>query len=217
VRFKICGIVSERDAALAIEHGADAVGFLVGLDYDTNDNITAAAASAIIASLPPFVTSVLVTHKTDPDWIVKTAREMRCTCVQLHGDFALDRIPQLRAQLPNVSLSRVVHVVDETAIAFAKTVAAQRVAIHLDSRSGNRLGGTGLVHDWSISARIVAAVDVPVILSGGLKADNVRAAIETVRPFAVDVHSGVDMPDGKHKSPERLQAFAAAVASVETG
>jgi phosphoribosylanthranilate isomerase len=217
VRFKICGIVSERDAALTIEHGAAALGFLVGLDYDSNDAITAAAASTIIAGLPPFISSVLVTHQADAGWIVRTAREMRCTTVQLHGDFALDKIPYLRAELPNVSLSRVVHVMDDSAIAFAKKVANAGVAIHLDSRSGSRLGGTGKVHDWSISARIVQAVNVPVVLAGGLNADNVRAAIETVKPYAVDVNSGVDMPDGPHKSPERLQAFAKAVASVTSG
>jgi phosphoribosylanthranilate isomerase len=67
------------------------------------------------------------------------------------------------------------------------------------------------VHDWSVSARIVKAVGVPVILAGGLKAENVRDAIEAVKPYAVDVNSGVDMADGPHKSPERLQAFARAV------
>jgi phosphoribosylanthranilate isomerase len=217
VRFKICGIVSEDDASLAIEHGAAALGFLVGLDYNSNDAITAAAASTIIAGLPPFVSSVLVTHKTDPAWIVRTAREMRCTTVQLHGDFALDEIPGLRTELPNVALLRVVHVMDDTAIAFAQKVAQARVAILLDSRSGDRLGGTGKVHDWSISAEIVKSVDVPVILAGGLKAENVRDAIDTVKPYAVDVNSGVDMPDGPHKSPERLRAFAAAVANVSSG
>jgi phosphoribosylanthranilate isomerase len=97
-------------------------------------------------------------------------------------------------------------VVDETAIAHAVEAAQHADAILLDSRTATRIGGTGKTHDWTISARIVQAVQKPVILAGGLKPENVARAIEAVQPFAVDVNSGVEFPDGR-KSPERLEDF----------
>ena len=73
MRFKICGIVSKKDARLAVAHGADALGFLVGLEYPSNDETDAAAARDIIAAVPPFVSTVLVTHRTEVAWIVDRA------------------------------------------------------------------------------------------------------------------------------------------------
>jgi phosphoribosylanthranilate isomerase len=113
-----------------------------------------------------------------------------------------------------VKLVPVVHVEDETAVTEARVLAAAGAeALLLDSGRPSakvpELGGTGRVHDWSLSRRIVQASPVPVFLAGGLTAENVAAAIAAVRPFAVDVCSGVRV-DG-HLDPERLQAFCEAV------
>ena len=211
MRFKICGIVSKQDALLAVAHGADALGFLDGLDYPSNDEVTRETAAAIIAAVPPFVSTVLVTHRIELPWIVEAARTIRCSTIQLHGNFPLPAIAALREQLPQVKISRVAHVVDDSSVALAAQVAAAADAVHLDTRTATRLGGTGLVHDWQISARIAREVAAPVILAGGLTAANVGQAIETVRPYAVDVNSGVDAGEGPEKSPDRLSAFADAV------
>ena len=211
VRFKICGIVSKQDALLGVSHGADALGFLVGLDYQSNDEVTRETAADIIAVVPPFVSTVLVTHRVDMPWIVETACIVRCSTIQLHGQFPLEQIPLLRAQLPHVKISRVAHVESERAIQLATHVAEWADAVHLDTRTATRLGGTGLIHDWRISARIVQQVNAPVILAGGLTPVNVGRAIEVVRPYAVDVNSGVDAGDGPAKSPEKLRAFSEAV------
>ncbi len=211
MRFKICGIVSRQDALLAVAHGADALGFLVGLDYPSNDEVTSATAADIIAAVPPFVSTVMVTHRVELPWIVETARAIRCSTIQLHGSFSLAAIPALREQLPHVKISRVAHVVDDGSVALAAQVAAAADAVHLDTRTATRLGGTGLVHDWRISARIAREVPAPVILAGGLTPANVGQAIDVVRPYAVDVNSGVDAGDGPDKSPDRLRAFSDAV------
>ena len=206
MRVKLCGITNKADALMAVSFGADAVGFLIGLDYATDDEIDPSAARDIVAEMPPFVSTVLVTHRTDPDWVVKTAREIACTTVQIHGEMPIEVIPSIREALPHLRVTRVVHVTGAESVERAATVAKWADAVHLDTLTHTRVGGTGVTHDWSISARIVKDVGKPVILSGGLTPDNVRRAITTVQPFAVDVNSGVETPDGR-KSAEKMRCF----------
>src|SRR5688572_27240231 len=165
MRFKICGITTSEDALLAVQHGADALGFLVGLDYPSDDEVTPDRAARIVADVPPFVSTVLVTHQIDPEWVVRTALVLRCTTLQLHGDFPLERIPDLRAAVPHLRITRVAHVEDAGSVALAAAIAEWADAVHLDTRTKTRVGGTGLVHDWQVSARIVREVRKPVILA----------------------------------------------------
>lgn len=216
MRLKICGITTSDDAFLAIANGADALGFLIGLMYPSDDETTCEAAAEIVAALPPFVSTVLVTHQIDPEWVVNTSRALHCTTVQLHGEFPLQRIPDLRAALPYLKITRVAHVEGEGSVAQAVAIAEWADAVHLDTKTATRLGGTGRVHDWQVSARIVRSVRVPVILAGGLTPGNVRQAIETVRPYGVDVNSGVDLDASPRKSADKLRAFAESVRRART-
>ena len=214
MRIKVCGIRSDRDLALAVEAGADAVGFLVGLDYDTDDALLPAAAAALARSVPPFVSRVLVTHRTAVEDVAELAYEIPCDVVQLHGEFPLDRIAELRLALPgSVRVHRVAHVTGPEAVPFAAEVGRVADAVHLDTRTENRLGGTGFAHDWKLSMRIVKWVPKPVILAGGLTPENVRDAIRAVAPAAVDVNSGVEDPAG-NKDPDRSRAFVKAARSA---
>ena len=97
----------------------------------------------------------------------------------------------IRDALPYIRIMKAVHVMDMSAVETAQEVATYADAIILDTRTPERLGGTGLTHDWSISAQIVQSVEIPVILAGGLTPENVGAAIRQVHPYAVDVHTGV--------------------------
>lgn len=217
MRVKICGIRNLDEARMAVSSGADALGFLCGLNYRTDDELDLRAAQAIMAEVPPFVSSVLVTHKVELDWVAQACRQTGCGVVQLHGDFPLDQIAGLRVQVPNVRILKAVSVVDESAIAHAVAAAGHADAVLLDSRTATRIGGTGHIHDWTISARIVKAVAKPVILAGGLNPENVAKAIEVVQPFAVDVNSGVEFPDGA-KSPQKVEDFiASAKAAASAG
>ncbi len=210
-RIKVCGIRSEADLRAAVDAGADAVGFLVGLHYVTNDVIDADTAAALAEATPPYVTRVLVTHRTDASIVAELVKEIPCEVLQLHGDFPVDRIPELRLALPRrVRVHRVVHVVGPEAVPFAAECAKVADAIHLDTRTEDRLGGTGLVHDWKLSMRIVKWIRRPVVLSGGLDPANVAEAIRTVRPWAVDANSGLENADGD-KDPDKLRAFVKAV------
>jgi phosphoribosylanthranilate isomerase len=221
MRVKICGIRGLDEARMAVSFGADALGFLAGLSYRTEDEVDLRTAQRIMAETPPFVSSVLVTHQVDLDWVARACQQSGCSIVQLHGDFALEQIPGLRERAPNVRIIKAVNVVHESAITRAVAAAEQADAVLLDSRTATRIGGTGHTHDWTISARIVKAVEKPVILAGGLNPENVGKAIEVVQPFAVDVNSGVEFPNGS-KSPQKIEDFirvareAAANASLRT-
>lgn len=209
MRVKICGIRRVEDALAAVLSGADAVGCLVGLDYATPDRVAPATARAIFEALPPFVARVLVTHRTGLAEVTALMRESGATVAQLHGEFPTVAISALREALPYATIVKSVHVTGEDSIAAA--VAASRVAdaILLDTKARGRIGGTGVTHDWSISARIAGASSKPVILAGGLTPENVAEAIAHVHPYAVDVNSGTRGSDG-FKDHAKIRAFLAA-------
>ena len=209
VRVKICGISRVEDARAAAEAGADAIGCLCGLDTPSPDQVEPGAARTIFAALPPFIARVLVTHRTSVAGVLELAGEAHPTVVQLHGAFPLELIPELRASLTHVAIVKNVHVEGEEALAAAREAGAVADAVLLDSRTADRIGGTGTTHDWTISARVVEAVPSPIILAGGLTPENVAEAILRVKPWAVDVNSGTKGPDGR-KSPFRIRAFVAA-------
>jgi phosphoribosylanthranilate isomerase len=208
VRVKICGITSPAEARLAERLGAHAVGLLVGRVHASPDFVEPAAARLIARSLPPFVAAVLVTHVDEPDALVRLASAVPCPVLQLHSDLDGAALRELRPRLEPRKIIGKVSVEDATAVDRAREIEPFVDAIVLDSRdrATNRVGGTGLVHDWSISARIVAAAGVPIILAGGLTPDNVAAAVRAVQPWGVDVNSGVESSDGR-KDESRMRRF----------
>ena len=213
MRVKICGIRSAEEARLAEAAGAHALGLLVGRVHASPDFLDPERARRLTRAIPPFVVSVLVTHLEDREELLALASEVPTGAVQLHSDLAPGALEELRRLLWPRKLIGKVSVEDDTAIERAREIAPYADAIVLDSRdrATGRVGGTGRVHDWSISARIVANSAVPIILAGGLTPDNVAQAVRTVRPWGVDVNSGVEAADGS-KDPARVARFIAAVA-----
>jgi phosphoribosylanthranilate isomerase len=209
VRVKICGNRSAGDIALAAAAGADAIGLIVGVRHMSEDALAPAAAALLLAAVPVFVTSVLVTHLVDAEDVVRLHRAVPAAAIQLHDAIVPAALGVLRRALPGVPLIKAVHVSDDTALATAARYAPVVDALVLDSRTADRIGGTGRVHDWTISRRIVRSVAVPVILAGGLTPDIVGRAVETVEPYAVDVNSGVEANDGS-KDADRLVRFVRA-------
>jgi phosphoribosylanthranilate isomerase len=207
VRVKICGITTQGDARAAVRAGADALGFLVGLLYPSEDQLSAEQAAEIIARLPPFVSPTLVTHRSRLAEVVELCRVARPHVLQLHGDFHLPEIPLLRRELPHLKVIKAVHVDGPAAVERAVAAAEHADAVLLDTRTATRIGGTGVTHDWGISRQVRDALgERPVILAGGLDPENVSAAIERVLPWAVDVNSGVCVRRGQ-KSVERMESF----------
>ncbi|MEK7180892.1 MAG: phosphoribosylanthranilate isomerase [Patescibacteria group bacterium] len=208
VKVKICGITNTEDALAAISFGADALGFLVGkVHFSTGFFISPEKAAEIIAKLPPFYSSVLVTHLSKPKEVINLAKISNVTTAHLHGSTP-EELVEIKTQLPYLKICKVVNVFDEKAIAEAKAFEGFADGITLDSgnRETGQIGGTGKTHDWNISRRIVESVSLPVILAGGLNPDNVIEAIKKVRPYAVDVNFGVSNSDGT-KNHEKMKLF----------
>ncbi len=207
VFVKVCGIQTWQEAEAALDCGASALGFLVGLTHRTEDGTGEAAARAIVRRLPTHAEVVLVTHLLDPEPVAELAASVGARTIQVHGDMAVADLRRLRALVPGARLLKAVHVTGEDALGRALDCAADADALVLDSRTADRLGGTGETHDWSVSARIVAAVaPLPVYLAGGLRPENVAEAVARVRPAGVDVNSGVEDAKGR-KDTAKMRAF----------
>ena len=207
VFVKVCGIQTWEEAGAALACGATALGFLAGLTHRAEDEIGEAAARAIVRRLPAHAAAVLVTHLLDPERVAALAASIGARTVQVHGDMAIPDLRRLRVLAPNARLLKAVHVTGDDALGRALDYAADSDRLVLDTRTADRLGGTGRTHDWSVSARIVAAVaPLPVYLAGGLTPENVAEAIARVRPAGVDVNSGVEDANGR-KDSERMRAF----------
>lgn len=210
LRVKLCGIRSRSDLAVALNAGADALGFIVGVRHRTEDELTPTAAAQLVALLPPFVGSVMVTHLQQAAPILELIRQVGATTLQLQDGIAPQELQAIRTAQPGVKLIQAIHVGDGDAAnqAIAAAIAAEPLvdALLLDSRTADRIGGTGQTHDWSVSRRIVERIGKPVILAGGLRPENLRAALEMVGPAAVDVNSGIEDATGA-KDPQRAEAF----------
>ena len=211
-RVKVCCIASIEEARLAIGCGASALGLVSEMPSGPGV-IGEELIAEIAARVPPPVATFLLTCRQDAASIIEQQRRCRVNTLQL-----CDRVPsevysELRASLPGVSLVQVVHVGGEESLEEALSVARHVDALLLDS--GNQslavkeLGGTGRTHDWRVSRRVVEASPVPVFLAGGLRPENVAEAAAAVRPFGLDVCSGVRA--GGRLDAERLRRFFAAL------
>lgn len=207
MRVKICGTATFADLDCAVAAGADAVGFLMGITHVTQDAVTPETAAAMVATLPPFIVPVAVTHLTNPSDLIRIVELSRCTTLQIQDMVTPDDIAEVREVLPYLRIMKAVHVMDESAITTAKYFSDTADAVLLDTRTADRIGGTGITHDWNISAKIVKECSCPVILAGGLTPENVTEAIIRVRPYAVDVHTGVKK--NGVRDAERTRAFVA--------
>lgn len=214
-RIKVCCISSLAEARLAIEAGAAALG-LVSKMPSGPGVIDEALIAEIAAAVPPPIATFLLTALQDADALAEQHARCRTSTMQFVDAVAPIELRRLRAKLPGIRLVQVIHVRDDNALDEARGVAPFVDALLLDS--GNpllavkELGGTGRRHDWALSRRIREAVGVPLFLAGGLNALNAAEAIATVRPFGLDICSGVRSNGAL--APERLAAFMDAVSNA---
>jgi phosphoribosylanthranilate isomerase len=163
----------------------------------------------IASQVPAHIASFLLTSETDAQAIIQHQRKVLTNTVQIVDALQAGTYAEIKVALPAVKLVQVIHVIGEESLEEALEIAPMVDYILLDSGNPNlavkELGGTGRTHNWEISRRIVESVPVPVFLAGGLRADNVRAAIEAVQPYGLDLCSGV-RTDGK-LDPYKLEKF----------
>lgn len=200
-RVKLCGITRERDLEAAVAAGSDAVGVITDVPVETPREVSRERAADLVAQVPPFVTSVLVTMPDDPDAAADLVAHVRPDTVQIHG-CSPGAVAALQERLP-VPVLAAVDVTDDVG-----AYGPHADALVLDSTDEQGAGGTGEVHDWDHARSQVDDLDVPVVLAGGLTPANVADAVARVAPFAVDVASGVESSGGR-KDHDAMRRFVA--------
>lgn len=215
IRVKICCIESLEEARLAIDYGADALGLVSAMPSGPGvipDDLIGEIAS----SIPPSVSSFLLTSKQDIKGIIEQQNRFKVNTIQICDRLINGTHKELKNALPGTTIVQVIHVTGNEALNAAIKTPPEVDAILLDSGNQNlevkKLGGTGSVHNWDISADICKSINKPVFLAGGLNPENVQSAIRKINPFGVDVCSGV-RENGK-LSEEKLKAFFEAVNSI---
>ena len=195
VKVKVCGITNLKDAQAALEAGADALGFVFAA---SPRKVTTAQASKIVKALGPWVATVGVFVNETPESMIRTASECGLSCIQLHGD----ENPLLTKKLSSFKVIKVFRV-DER---FKQSVMDRydADAFLLDTKTKDLFGGSGKTFDWKLLDP--KKIRRPFILSGGLHPKNVRRAVRALKPYGVDVSSGVERFPGK-KDQKLMKEF----------
>ncbi|ALA58708.1 phosphoribosylanthranilate isomerase [Nitrospira moscoviensis] len=206
VKVKICGITNVEDAAAAVGAGADALGFV--LYRQSPRYVDPAAVRAIVAGLPPFVLTVGVFVNEEAGTVRKVMDECGLALAQLHGDETASYCEALGR--PAVKALRLKD--RGTFLALAEFHGRANVrGFLIDAYSEHAYGGTGRTVDWTLAAE--AAHSAPILLAGGLTPANVAEAVRAVKPYGVDVSSGVEARPGK-KDLDKVKAFIRAARLV---
>jgi phosphoribosylanthranilate isomerase len=217
---KICGMTNLEDALVAVEAGADAVGFVF---YEKSPRcVSVETAREIVEKLPESVEKVGVFVDDDCNYIREVVLTARLTAVQLHGKRSMDSVWQdARPAMECVGVSKVIPMIPGNALKDGGVLISERVqektfAVLVDSQVNGSSGGTGLTFDWEATRGMVQSLGLltPVIVAGGLTPLTVREAINVFQPFGVDVVSGVESRPGK-KDPEKVRAFVRAVREMD--
>ncbi|MBW2610069.1 MAG: phosphoribosylanthranilate isomerase [Deltaproteobacteria bacterium] len=207
VKVKVCGITELQDASVAVELGADVLGFIFA---PSPRRISPDEAREIISALPPFVKTMGCFVNEEP----ATIREIIYYCgldlIQLHGDESPDFCQEF---MPYAT--RALRMKDETTLRTIEQYQGKVRGLVLDTYTKRKVGGTGKTFDWELAVK-VKDMGIPVILAGGLNPSNIERAISTVRPYAVDVNSGVEERPGK-KSHTLLKELFEKIEKINTG
>jgi len=208
-RVKICGLTTAADRDAAVVAGADALGFIVDVEVETPREIDPNRARDLVAGVPPFVTTVLVTMPASVQAAVALQERVGADAVQVHATLDPGEVGALRERLDAAVLAAV----GPGANLSASADAADALLVDSVNESGG--GGTGETVDWERTREAVAGIDAPVVLAGGLTPENVAAAIETVGPHGVDTASGVER-EGGVKDHDAVRAFVASARRAST-
>ncbi len=212
IRVKICCIGSTNEAKMAIDFGAAALGLVANMPSGPGV-ISDEEILKITRSVPPAISTFMLTSETSAYEIIQHHKRTLTNTIQIVDELKEGTYEKIRAALPAIKIVQVIHVIDEKTIDEAVRISYSVDALLLDSGNPNleikELGGTGRVHNWTISKKIVEQSKVPVFLAGGLTSDNVRQAIEQVQPYGLDLCSGVRTD--KKLDPKKLEQFFANV------
>lgn len=208
VKIKVCGITNPRDAKLACSFGADMIGVIVQVNVSTPRKISLAKAKKIFKSARKDVERVVVTMPETLEDVRNISDKLDVDYFQIHSPLSNSELREI-GRIVKGSIIGVCSVKENSdeggTVSEAKRIAEFSDLLLLDTHSPSG-GGTGRTHDWKVSNSIVDSLETPIILAGGLHPDNVKAAIERVGPYGVDVASGVESEPGR-KDPKLLRRF----------
>lgn len=207
VRVKICGITNAVDASMAVELGADALGFIFA---PSPRWVTPERVRRIVDTLPPFVQAVGIFVEESLKTIKRVVDYCGLNMVQLHGNESPDFCRKLMPYIVKAFLMK-----NESSLTPIISYRDRIRALLLDTYRENAKGGTGKAFDWDLALK-ASDLGMPIILSGGLDPSNIEKAIVTVKPYAVDVNSGVELRPGR-KSFVMMRAFMETLRRVEEG
>ena len=215
VKVKICGFTEREDVVEACRAGADMIGVIV--DAPVRRSVTPERAMSLFSVVPRSASRVAVMVPKDVDHAVRIVHELKPDYLQTHGSMTITELDEIK-EATGVQIMAVVGVpqkVKEPREVIARALEAAKVAdfVLVDTEHAGAGGGTGLTHDWKVSRSVREAIDRPLILAGGLNPSNVREAIETVKPYGVDVASGVESGVGK-KDSKLMREFIRAAKGV---
>lgn len=201
-KIKICGLKEVKHVNQVVKEGVDAIGTVVNVPKSPR-NITVEQALSLKKLIPPFISYTCVTIPNFPMDVRMIEKELQPDVLQIHAIKPESFFEQLR-KLASTKLILGLpinqdgnsKVIEEDPVTAGKILAKFCDALLFDSYSAKTIGGSGILSDWNIAKKVQEAIDVPLILSGGLNPNNVKKAIETVHPYAVDVSSGVESAPG---------------------
>lgn len=217
VKVKICGTTNEEDLNLCVKYGADAIGFVVEYPVPVPWNLDINRADELMKKVPPFVSKVCVVGD-EYNKVIEIANTLRPDVIQLHGNEPIDETKRLVSEIKSLKIKviKAIRFSVETNKPISQIHDPIRLcnilkdmgvdAVVLDAVSSSMPAGTGKRIDWATAAQIRNSIDIPLILAGGLNPENVLEAISQVKPYAVDVISGVEAERGK-KDEKKIKDF----------
>ena len=220
--IQIYAFTSPKTALEAVKLGVDHIGFVAGKYDIVPGELTFAEAREITAALPSNAVPVALTMAEDVDEILRMAAEVKPQIVHISSDVDLvgvDKMRDLRSKMDkNIRLMKAISVEDESSIEMAVHYAQVSDLLLLDTKKEGfpGVGATGFTHDWNVSRRIVESVGIPVIMAGGLTAENVGAAMREIKPWAVDSNTSTNTPGSNvEKDIKRIEVFVKAIRKAE--
>jgi phosphoribosylanthranilate isomerase len=212
VRVSVCAARDLGDVQAIVEGGADAAGVLVLTRHRAEDAVSLEVARRLLGAVPPPVSRYAVTHAIDYEGLSRIVEELPIDTLQLHDHVAPAVVEKLRSDHPGLRLLKALHVTDEGVGSYREWEGlVDALVVDSVDPAEDRIGGTGRVHDWRVTARVCQESSVPVVLAGGLTPRNVAEAVAVTGAYVANVNSGVEVHGSK--DPRLIRAFVRAVHS----